>query len=342
MPVDKETLEAVLREATDGDGELYALLHQKMSQNDKIANAFLSGYMRNRDYTQKTQGLADERRGLEDRQRNLEGQVEQYRQLLEAAETEKGNVLKDLAAHKVSVAEARARLKHIKDVYQLSDDDIPNMPDLIDTSNTRRPVDTSNMDIDQKLAALENKITKYVADKLIPELGGMAQLDIEWASIRDEHRDLTGKSMTAKEAQGLLDEAGNRGRAGKPTSLRALWEEKYEVPKLRQKSHDDGILKEARAKWDAEQQTKLSEAAMQGIRPTTPDQVGLRTSQILHHKFQVHEEAPGAAPKPREAPSAADRQALSGAERASRRYLERRANGVPMGAPDERKPSKVA
>lgn len=342
MPIDKETLEAVLREATDGDGELYSVLHQKMSANDKIANAFLSGYMRNRDYTQKTQGLAEEKRGFEDRQRNLEGQVEQYRQLLERAEIEKGNVLKDLAQQKVSIAEARARLKHIKDVYQLSDDDIPNTPDLVDTSKMGRPVDTSNMDIDQKLSALENKITKYVADKLIPELGGMAQLDIEWASIRDEHRDLTGKSMTAKESQWLLDEAGNRGRAGRPTSLRNLWEEKYEVPKLRQKSHDDELLKEHKAKWEAEQQAKLSEAAMQGIRPTTPDQMGLRTSQILHHKFQVHDEPPAAAPKPREAPSAAERQSLSGAERAGRRFLERRANGVPMGAPDERKGSKVA
>lgn len=341
MPVDKDNLEAVLREATDGDGELYLLMHQKMLANDKLANAFLSGYMRNRDYTQKTQGLADERRTMEDQNRNLQGQVDQFRQLLEAAEAEKGKVLKDLAEHKVSVAEARARLKHIKQVYQLSDDDIPNTPDLIDTSRTGKPVDTST-DIDAKLNALENKLTKYVADKLIPELGGMAQLDIEWASIRDEHRDLTGKSMTAKESQWLLDEAGNRGRAGKPTSLRALWEEKYDIPKLRQKSHDDDILKEARAKWDAEQQAKLSEAALAGIRPTTPDQAGLRTSQILHHKFQVHEEAPGAAPKPREAPSAADRQALSGSERATRRYLERRANGVPMGAPDERKPSKVA
>ena len=341
MPVNKEDLEAALREAVNGDGELYSLLHQKMLANDQIATAFLSGYMRNKDYTQKTQGLADERRTLEEQKRTTDGQLEQYRQLLEAAETDKAKVLKDLASHKVSVAEAHARLKHIKQVYQLSDDDIPNMPDLIDTSTTRRPVDTST-DIDTKLAQLEQRITKYVADKLIPELGGMAQLDIVWSDIRDEHRELTGKRLTAKQSQELLDEADKRSRAGKPISLKALWEEKYEVSNLRQKHHDDEIVKEHRAKWDAEQQAKLSEAALAGIIPTSPDQQGLRTSQILHHKFQVHEEAPGTAPKPRETPSAAQRQALSGAERASRKYLERRANGVPMGAPDEKKATKVA
>ena len=66
-------------------------------------------------------------------------------------------------------------------------------------------------------------------------------------------------------------------------------------------------------------------------------------AQIFDHKFKVHEETqPQAAPKLRETPSAAERQALSGAERATKRHLERRGMGVPMGAPDERKPTKVA
>ena len=82
---------------------------------------------------------------------------------------------------------------------------------------------------------------------------------------------------------------------------------------------------------------------MAGIHPTAPHQEGLRTSHIFDHKFNVHEGGTGEAPKPREMPSAAERQALSGAERATKRHLERRANGIPMGAPDERKnPTKVA
>jgi len=140
-----------------------------------------------------------------------------------------------------------------------------------------------------------------------------------------------------------LAEADQRGRAGRPISLKALWEEKYDVGNLRQKHHDDGLEKELRAKWDAEQQARISEAAMSGIRPVGPDQQGMRTSQIFDHKFKVHEETePLAAPKLRETKSAAERQALSGAERAGKRFLERRASGVPMGAPDERKPTKVA
>ncbi|HEY6370196.1 MAG TPA: hypothetical protein VIX37_06435, partial [Candidatus Sulfotelmatobacter sp.] len=158
--------------------------------------------------------------------------------------------------------------------------------------------------------------------------------------IRDEHRELTGKRLSAKEAQELLSEADKRGRAGKPISLKSLWEEKYDAPAMRQKYHDDQLEKTLRERWDSEQAVKISEAAMQGIRPGMQPQAGLRTSQIFDHKFKVHEEMePQAAPKLREVPSAADRQSLSGAERATKTWLERRGAGIPMGAP---KPTRVA
>lgn len=342
MPVDKDTLKATIREAVGDDHELYALLEQKLLANDAIASQFMSGFMRNRDYTTKTQSLADERRNLEGDRTTLQGQVDQYRQLLEAAETDKAKVLRDLAAHKVTVAQAHARLKHIKETYQLSDDDIPPFADLIDTKASGKPVDSSAGDIDAKLAAFKTEITQYLANKLVPELGGMAQLDIVWSDIRDEHRELTGKRLTAKEQQELLNEADKRNRAGKPISLKTLWEEKYDAPKLRQEHHDKEFEKTLRTKWEAEQTAKRSEEALAGIHPTPGDQTGLRVSQILNHKFQVHEEQPAGASKTREVKSANERQSLTGAERASRRYLERRASGVPMGAPDERKPTKAA
>jgi len=329
MPVDRDTLKATIQEAVGGDGELAALLEQKLLANDNLATNFVGGYMRNRDYTQKSQSLADDKR-------TMEGQVEQYRQALEAAEGEKQKVLKDLAGHKVSLATARQTLKNIKYTYALSDDDVPTFKDLIDTQTRGKPVDSSS-DLDEKFAGFKREMQTYLTNTLIPELGGMAQLDIVWNDIRDEHRELTGKRMTAKEQQELLAEADKRSRAGRPISLKGLWEEKYDAPTMRQKHHDTGLEKELRAKWDHEQQAKISEAAMAGVRPVAPDQQGLRTSQIFDHKFKTHEEAPAAAPKPAQAPSANERSALSGAERAGKRFLERRAAGVPMGAPDERK-----
>lgn len=341
MPVDKQSLKESIREAVGDDNELYALLEQKLLSNDDSATRFLGGFMRNKDYTSKTQALASDRQTMADEKKMLDGQVQQYRQLLEAAEADKANVMKQLQQHKIDVATANARLKHIKQTYQLSDDDIPSIPDQIETYQTKKVVDNS-VDIDEKLNAFEKKITDYLTQRLVPELGGMAQLDIVWNDIRDEHRELTGKRMTAKEAQELLNEADRRGRAGRPISLKGLWEEKYDAPALRQKHHDEDFEKKLREKWDTEQKAKISEAAMQGIRPEAMEQQGLRTSQILDHKFKVHEGGEAAAPKTREMPSAAERQSLSGAERAGKRWLERRGAGIPMGAPDERKGGKVA
>ena len=347
MPIDKQAVKDAIREAVGDDGELYAILEQKLLANDDSATRFVGGFMRNKDYTQKSQGLATDRQTWETDKRNLDGQLDQYRQMLEAAEAEKAKVMKDLAAHKVTVAQSNARLKHIKDVYQLSDDEIPNIPDQIETYQTRRPVDTST-DLDARFSAFEKKFKddmgKYLAEKLVPELGGMAKLPIVYMDIVNEHQQLTGKPLTAKEVDELLNEADKRSRAGRPISLKAMWEEKYDAPAMRQKFHDTGFEKELRAKWDAEQAAKISEAALAGVRPGTPDQTGLRTSQIFGHKFKVHEETtPLAVPKLRETPSAAERQSLSGAERATKRHLERRGAGIPMGAPDERsRPTKVA
>lgn len=343
MPVDKETLNATIREVAGDDQEFYNYLQQKMSANEAAATQFLSGFMRNRDYTQKSQSLADERRTWDGERQSLNGQVEQYRQLLEAAESEKTKVMQALAGEKISVAQAHAALKHIKETYNLSAEDLPGFSDILATKQTGKPVDTSaGLDIDSKLEALEKRLTQYVTQKLVPELGGMARLPNVWADIRDEHFDLTGKRLTAKESDELLAEADKRYRAGKAISLKQLWEEKYDASGLRQKRHDEELIKKERERWDAEQTARRSEEALQGLHPTPGDQSGLRTSQILNHKFQVHEEGPGAAAKTRPTPSANERQALTGAERASKRYLERRAQGVPMGAPDERKPTKAA
>jgi hypothetical protein len=346
MPVDREVLKETLREAVGGDGELYSFLEQKLLAQEDLATKFVGGYMRDKDYRTKTQALAEDRRKWEaeaGQADQYKQQVDQYRQLLETAEGEKAKVLRDLGKQKESLQGAYARLQHIKEMYQLSDDDIPTYKDLIDTKAKGKPVDHSDIDIDSKLQALEDKLTKYLAEKLVPELGGMARLPGIFDGVREEHRELTGKKLTQKEHDELLNEAERRAKSGRPVSYMQLWEEKYNVPELRQKQHDQTFEKELRAKWDAEQKARLSEQALQGISPVAPEQQGLRTSNILNHKFQLHEEAPAGAPKSREAPSAADRQALSGADRASRRFLERRANGVPMGAPDERKaPTKVA
>lgn len=320
MPVDPQILKAAIDEATGGDAELAGLLTEKFAKNDAAAVAFTGGFTRTADYTKKTQALADEKK-------KVDGQLAAYQKQLEDAETEKNKIMKDLANQKVTVAQAQARLQAVKETYQLSDEDIPPTGDLVKTRVGREVVD-STPDIDARLAALETQIVEKITKTLVPELSGMANLDIVWADISDEHRELIGKRLTAKEKQEILNTAREKN-----TSLAAVWEEKYQIPDARKKTERAQWEKEARQKWNDEQQAKRSAEALEGVRPGAMDETGLRTSQILKHSFSERGVMPAKEEetKVRQMPSAEDRGKLSGAERAAAKYLERRAAGVPLG-----------
>ncbi|HYT09005.1 MAG TPA: hypothetical protein VEL77_15275 [Rugosimonospora sp.] len=339
MPVDAQLLEQTIQEAVHGDAELAALLKQKLAANDSLAASFTGGFTRTADYTRKSQALADDRNRLAEDRKKIEGQMEQYRTALEAAETEKAKILRDLAQHKVTTAEAQARLQAVKETYQLSDEDIPPMRDLIATRKTEKPQD-STADLDARLDAFRKDFEKTIAERLLPELSSMTDLDIIWANMRDEHRELTGKRLSADDQRAILKEAREKGR-----KLVDVWEEKFAIPDARKKQEYAAWEKEARGKWDAEQTAKRSQEALEGVRPGAADETGLRLSPVLKKQFaergvdpgQTVPQTPGEV-KPgehvRTMPSGEQRQALTGAERAAKRFLERRANGIQMGQPD--------
>ena len=133
MPVDKAELKERIREIAGDDPDFARTLEEKLASNDAVATQFIAGFMRHKDYTTKTQALATDRQTMDQERRTWDGQIQQYRQLLEQTEQEKGQILRDLANHKVSVATAHARLKDLKTRYQLSDDDVPSIPDQIET-----------------------------------------------------------------------------------------------------------------------------------------------------------------------------------------------------------------
>ena len=330
MPVDQQALNAAIEEASAGDAEIAGWLREKYSKNDTAAAAFVGGFTRTADYTRKTQALSGDKKKYED-------QIALYQQNLEASEADKAKVMRDLANQKVTVAQANARLQAVKDTYQLGDDDIPPMGDLIDTRKTGK-VHDSTADLDERFTAFEKKFEEKITKTLLPELAGMTDLDIIWANMRDEHHELTGKRLTAAEQRDILKVARDGGR-----KLTDVWEEKFAIGDQRKKVERDGIEKELRAKWDAEMTAKRSQEAMEGIRPGAQDESGLRLSPVLHKQFPERgvdavEAKPGEhARTPVALPSAAQRESLTGAERAAKAFIERRSAGVPMGAPREKK-----
>lgn len=341
MPVDKKILEDCILEAAGDDQEMATFLRDRYLKNDALAAKFVGGFMRNTDYTQKTQGLKAERQQFETESGNQKAQLETVRRALEAAETEKSGIMKELAGNRMSVAKARELMKLLQEKYQLTDDDLPGMSDLIETRKTGKTVDSTE-DLDTRFAAFKADLKKEIeADfvkTLLPELGSMAALPVVWGEIAREHEELTGKRLTAAEQHEILKLARDNKK-----SLRDVWEEKYQViagtwgDGLRMQKRDERLKGDWTKERELAEADKMSKAALERVAPADVELGdGAGISAAFKTRFRTYEMDPS---KPAQAagdgvptlkvePGQHVRQTgprgPSGAQRAAAKFLEQR------------------
>ena len=294
MPVDKQFLEQCIVEASDGDQEFATALRDKLSKSDALAAKFVAGYMRNADYTKKTQELADQRKQFD----GQTGQLDTLRKALEAAETEKNNILKELAGHRIGTAKARELMRLLQEKYQLTDEDLPGMSDLIETAKKGKPVDTTD-DLDTRFKTfgddLMARMEKKFAGAMVPELGAMAAMPLIWQEISREHQELTGKNLSYAEAQEILKSAREGGR-----SLRDVWEEKFQIggdSGLRMVKRDERL----KAQWQSDREkAEAAERDKRALEVVTPAQAdfgsGPNVSPVFKTKFREFPSDPNAQP----------------------------------------------
>jgi hypothetical protein len=342
MAVDKQLLEQCIIEAAGDDADLAKALRDKLNANDALAAKFVGGFMRTSDYTKKTQELAGQRQQFEAGSAELAN----VRKALEAAETEKGAIMKELAGHRISTAKARELMKLLQEKYQLTDEDLPGMSDLIETSKKGKPVDTTE-DLDSRFAKFGEKLMadmeKRFVTALTPELGAMANLPLVWNEITREHEELTGKRLTFSEQQEILKAARDSNRP-----LRDVWEEKFGISGdagLRMQKRDEKL----KAGWTTERETAeaaaRSKAALEVVTPTQADLgTGPGISLAFKTKFKEFPMDPNAQPGQQQQQQGKDgtptlvaqpgqhvRQAgnrgPTGAQRAAAKYLEQMNKG---------------
>jgi hypothetical protein len=296
MPVDKKMLEQCIAEVTVGDPEMSAFLTERYSKNDAAAAAFVGGFMRNSDYTKKTTELAGQRQQFEQQSTQLES----LRDALEAAEKEKGTILRELAGQRISTAKASELMKMLQEKYQLTDDDLPGMSDLIQTRKSGKVVDSTE-DLDTRLNEFKTAIMKEMETKFVgvmtPELSGMAKIPLIWDEISREHEELTGKRLTFAEKQELYDLAakGTDSTRGKG-SIYGIWEDKYNVggnDGLRVQKRDEAKRAEWAAERDRSDAEKLQRQALEVITPAQKELGnGAGISPAFKTKFQTYEMDP--------------------------------------------------
>jgi hypothetical protein len=269
MPVDKALLESCIAEAAGDDADMITYLRDRYAKNDAAAARFVGGFTRTADYTQKSQTLASERASLTASQKQLEARAAQAEKNLEAAEADKNKMMKDLAAGRITVAKAQEIGRILTEKYDLTDEDLPGISDLIATAKTHKVVDRSD-DLDARLTSLREEITKELEGKFVKslgtELGAMSDLDVIWSQIMYDHEQLTGKRITSAEQREILNLARSgdmKDEYGNPIrNLVGVWEKKFNIAGddgLRMKKRDEKLRSDwegERTKRDAEERSK--------------------------------------------------------------------------------------
>src|SRR5207244_10661733 len=103
-----------------------------LTTNEKAATQFIGQRERHDKFTRLTQDLSTKERDLD---RRVNDQITEYAQQLQAADERIKKIMGDFESESISRATAEARLMKVKQVYNLSDEDIPN----VDTTATRTP-----------------------------------------------------------------------------------------------------------------------------------------------------------------------------------------------------------
>lgn len=313
------------------DTETSNSLTEKLLGNQTAATQFVGQRLRHDDYTRKAQETASQRTQIE---QQANQQIQQYAQQLAAAQDKINTIVVDFEKSEISTATANARLKAVKEKYNLSDDDIP----TASGSGVKPPENKQgDIDIDAKLKTFGEGLMRTIREDML----AMPRVSEVQSFIRDEHKELTGKRLTREEMNDLLVEATKN-----KTTLESAWENKYKISDARQTKRDTDNKTKWQQEWEAEQRQKNSEAAMAGVRQSADGKFDAQ-SPVLRKEFKLSEDpysngggssttttttntgngnngGTPSTPAPK----------MSGAERAAVRFMERRNNGIPMGQPD--------
>jgi hypothetical protein len=327
MAIAKEQLVQYVGELGLPQEQTDAMISTLMA-NEKAATQFVGQRLRHDDYTKKTQELSGHRQSIE---QQAVAQIQEYAKELQAAEQRIASIMGDFEKEKISAATANARLQRVKETYKLSDEDIPAVEGVAKPAGTGADPASRNggIDIDARLGVFK----KELISELRRDMMAMPRITAIQTDIAEEHKELTGKRLTRAEMNDLLQHAEKN-----QIRLEDAWKDKYKIDDLRLTKRDADLEKTLREKWDAERKAKNSEDALAGVRRTSDSQPSIHSPVIgrkyLDHSDPARPATPAADKSPAQQPPQPSGPRPSGAERAAAKFLERRANGIPLGAPE--------
>ena len=321
---------------------------------DKVKSKLRDQVLMRRDYSRKTQELADQRRQVDTDVQNILSERAELAQWKQGLDGKLTKAYADLESFRTTDAQFRARIQTIAEQSGLDPTELmQGLPAAAAATGAAAAAAASNGGGASNGAGAVD-LTKFVP---IDDFNRFArQSPLLYAEVEDifaEHQELTGKPLkmeytdsSGKKYRGrtalLVKASEHNSRPGnKPMSVRDLWETDFNIPQVRQEQLRDSIRTEERGKLDAEYKTKLSEQMLNGGTPGRTTPLADRPKSVLFddkrdQRTPAEKDAAAAAssgdngrasdPPPSSAANREERW-----QKAASHYVERRAAGIKMG-----------
>ena len=333
----------------------------KILGNDKVQAKLRDQVLMRRDYSRKTQEVADQRRQLE---ADVNAVLEERADLARwkgSVDAQLKKAYSDLDSERTTTAQFRARMQTIAEQNGLDVNElIQGLPAATAATGSAAVASATNGGAGNGAGAGNATIdtSKFVsADDFSRFARTSPLLQAELYDLTTEHQELFGKpfKMEYTDGQGrkwtgtralVVKAAENNARnPNAPLSLRQVWESDFQVNQKRDEQLRESIRNEERGKLDAEYKTKLSADMLNGGTPGRTTPLADRPKSVLFddkrdHRTPAERDAAAASgstggsgdngrtsePPPSSAANREDRW-----QRAASHYVERRAQGVPLG-----------
>ena len=328
----------------------------KILGNEKVKSKLRDQFLMRKDYTRKTQELADSRRQLDEDINNVLNERAELATWKNDVDAKLKKAYTDLNSERSSSAQFRARIQTIADQTGLDVNDL--LQGLPTAAAATAAAAAATNGGGTGAAANGSDGSTFDSSKFVPvdDFNRFArQSPLLYAEVEDifaEHQELTGKPLkmeytdtsgkrhTGRKAL-LIKASEHNSRAGnRPMSIRDLWETDFNIPAVRQQQLESSIEARVTEKLDAQYKTKLSEAALNGGTPGRTTPLADRPKSVLFDDKRdqrtpaEREAAPatngdnGAHSTP---PSNSAAREQSRWQKAAQHYVERRSQGIELG-----------
>lgn len=320
---------------------------------EKVTPKLRDHFLMRRDYSRKTQEVADERKKVDADIQILLAERADLAAWHQGIETKLSNAMNDLEKARITEAQYRARIQKIAEQTGLDPKELMGgLPEAVAAAaaaaalpanahgngNGAPALDTSKFASSEEFSRFAR-----MSPMLTAELFDLAQEHTELFQkpLKVEYTDARGTKWTGTRALVVMTAENNQRNPQNQRSVRQIWEEQFKVPDRRREIERSQIETELRTKLDAEYKTKLSENVLASGTPGTSLTHAPESRPLFTRDKVVVPGGDGGTPPAGQGANQNEPPVRNGVDdavgktthwlKAAHAFVDRRAQGVPLG-----------